>query len=86
MLKKFDELSENTKKLIIQRTKRCDACRYCVQTDKTGKRPFAAIKVSEGSTMCPYYPGFNFAFEQLTKQDVDWIIDFLTDMERIVTR
>lgn len=86
MLKKYDELSENTKKLILQRTKRCDACRYCVQTDKTGKRLFAAIKIMEGSVLCPYYPGFYFVFERLTRKDVDYIISFLIDMEKVLTQ
>jgi hypothetical protein len=84
MLKRFDELSENTKHLILQRTKRCDACRYCVQTDKTGKRPLAAIKLSDGTARCPYYPGFNYSFERLMKQDVDSIIAFLSDLEKLV--
>jgi hypothetical protein len=84
MLKQYDELSENTKKLILQRTKRCDGCRYCIQTDKTGKRPMAAIKLVDGTSRCPYYPGFNYSFERLSKEDVDNIIAFLTDLEQVV--
>lgn len=86
MLKHFDILSENTKKLILRRTKPCDGCRYCIQTDKTGKRPLAAIKLIDGTKRCPYYPGFNFTFEILNKQDVDFIISFLTDLESKIIR
>ena len=78
-------LSENTKFLILQRTKRCDGCRYCTQTDKTGKRPFAATAMQDETQLCPYYPGFNYTFERLTKKDVDCVMDFLTDMEKLVT-
>lgn len=85
MLKRFDDLSDKTKQLIRLRTKICDGCRYCIQTDKTGKRPIAAIKLSDGTARCPYYPGFSFTYEMLTKQDVDDIMAFLTDLERIVT-
>jgi hypothetical protein len=84
MLKRFDDLSENTKQLILQRTKQCDGCRYCIQTDKSGKRPLAAIKFVDGTKRCPYYPGFNYSFETLTKEDVDNIIAFLTDLEQVV--
>ncbi len=86
MLKRLDELSEKTKRLILLRTKICDGCRYCVQTDKTGKRPLAAIKLSDGTRRCPYYPGFNYAYEWLKKEDVDDILAFLTDLEQVITR
>ena len=84
MLNHYDELSENTKHLILQRTKQCDGCRYCVQTDKTGKRPLAAMKLVDGTHRCPYYPGFTYTFESLSKDNVDHIIAFLTDLEQII--
>jgi hypothetical protein len=34
MLKRFDEQSDATKELILQRTKHCDKCRYCIQTER----------------------------------------------------
>ena len=81
MLKRYEELSESSKQLILQRTKHCDGCRYCIQTDKSGKRALAAIKFIDGTYRCPYYPGFNYTFERLTKEDVDGIIAFLIDLE-----
>lgn len=86
MLKHFDTLLENTKELILRRTKQCDGCRYCIQVDKTGKRPIAAIKLMDGTLRCPYYPGFNFTYEILTKKDVDGVIALLTDLEKVVKK
>gem|GEM_PF-6993681 len=83
MLHHFDGLSEGTKKLILSRARRCGGCRYCVQTDKTGTRPRAAITISTGDTICPYFPSYTFSFEYLNR-DVDAIIDFLIDMEAII--
>jgi hypothetical protein len=84
VLKNFDTLSDNAKRLILQRTKICDGCRYCNQTDKTGKRPIAAIKLMDGTSRCPYYPGFNYTFESLHQEEVDSIISFLTDLENLI--
>jgi hypothetical protein len=84
MLKHFDDLSEETKKLIGIRNKRCDNCRYCVQMDKTGTRPLAAIAISSGENLCPYYPGYTYTYEYLSARDIDGIIAFLTDMEDII--
>jgi hypothetical protein len=82
VLKHFDELNVKTKQLILNRTKICDGCHYCNQTDKTGKRPIAAIKLMDGTLRCPYYPGFNYTFEYLHQEDVDTMISFLTDLEK----
>ena len=86
MLKHFDVLSENTRELILRRTKLCDGCRYCIQTDKTGKRPLAAIMLIDGTKRCPYYPGFYFTFESLYKKNVDCIISFLKDLENVIIK
>ena len=45
-------------------TKTCDGCRYCVQTDKTGARPLAAIPL-RGKNKCPLYPGFTMNWREL---------------------
>ncbi len=84
ILNTYDTLSDQTRTLVKQRTKRCDFCRYCIQTDKTGKRPLAAIIMEDGTGFCPYYPGFNYVFEQLNELEVDWIIAFLIDMEKVI--
>ncbi len=86
MLRRFNDLSPNTQKLLRRRTKICDSCRYCIQTDKTGTRPMAAVKIADGTARCPYYPGFSFTYECLTKKDVDDILAFLTDLEQVVIK
>jgi hypothetical protein len=61
---------------------------YCMQilcTDRQDRKsPLAAIKLSDGTARCPYYPGFNYSFERLMKQEVDSIIAFLSDLEKLV--
>lgn len=84
ILKRFDELSERSRRLIQQRTKPCDGCRFCVQTDKTGKRKLATIRLSDGTGRCPYFPGSYYTYERLTGDDVDDILAFLTDFEQVI--
>ena len=64
-------------------TKRCDGWRYCVQTDKTGKRPLAAMKVG-GKMLCPYYPGFSYARTTLTVERVKQVTALLTALEKLI--
>jgi len=42
----FDTMSAKNKNFVVNRTKKCDGCRYCVQTDKTGTRPLAFVQVN----------------------------------------
>jgi hypothetical protein len=42
--------------------------------------------MNDGTDLCPYYPGFNFTFERLTKYEVDHIIAFLSDLEKLVLK
>ena len=48
-LEHFQEMPAAVRDFVMSRVKRCDGCRYCVQTDKTGKRPLARIPVQYGS-------------------------------------
>lgn len=84
-LEHFDEMPANVQDFVISRVKRCDGCRYCVQTDKTGKRPFARIAVQyEGKayTLCPYYPGYSFWWTGIDDTLSDYIIGLLSFMDR----
>lgn len=45
-LNHFDSMNQKVKDFVIERTKNCNGCRYCVQTDKTGTRPLAYIPVA----------------------------------------
>lgn len=63
LLDRFAALAPDMQAFIFQHTKTCDNCRYCVQTDKTNKRPLLArhLRCSEGDAIkCPLYPFFDF--------------------------
>lgn len=57
VLQSMDSLPPRVAEFIAANTKTCDGCRYCVQTDKTGARPLACVKIS-GKNKCPHFPGF----------------------------
>ena len=61
------EIWEDAKKLIFEKVKNCDGCRYCVQTDKSGMRPLAAIAV-EGVGKCPYFPSFSLRWNEVSEE------------------
>lgn len=45
MLAGFSRMDPALQDFLLSRTKACDGCRFCVQTDKTGTRPLAAVTV-----------------------------------------
>ncbi|MBE6023550.1 MAG: hypothetical protein E7231_10000 [Cellulosilyticum sp.] len=63
-LSRVDEMPNEAKRLINEKLKSCDGCRYCVQTDKSGTRPLAAVKV-EGIAKCPYFPAFSLRWNEV---------------------
>jgi hypothetical protein len=84
-LEAFDSADKNVQKFIAERTKKCDGCIYCVQTDKTGKRPFAAIKVSyqgENYNLCPYFPGYSYCWSSIDDELAERLIGMLSFMDR----
>lgn len=83
-LEEFDSMSGDVKDFVVQHTKRCDGCGYCVQTDKTGKRPPACIPVAYEQTdykLCPYFPGYTFCWSSVDEPLADQIIAFLAFMD-----
>ncbi len=76
LLNRADELTAPAKKLIEKYTKTCNGCKYCVQTDKSGKRPFAAIMV-EGVNKCPYFPAFSFRWTEINEELLKQIMALL---------
>ena len=83
-LENFDSMSDNVKNFVIGHTKRCDGCRYCVQTDKTGLRPLACIPIVHEQTaynLCPYFPGYTYCWTSIDENLADQIIAFLTFMD-----
>jgi hypothetical protein len=83
-LERFDSMDPGLKEFVIGRTKKCDGCRYCVQTDKSGKRPLARISVSDGNAeykLCPYYPGYSYTWTAVDESAVNDIIRMLDFMD-----
>lgn len=83
-LTRFADAPAPVQAFILERTKRCNGCRYCVQTDKTGKRPLAAMTVAHGGQeyrLCPYYPGWNYAWTRVEEGLVESVIGMLEWMD-----
>lgn len=83
-LEAFDRMSGTLQAFVVQRTKKCDNCRYCVQTDKTGMRPLACIPVAfEGTAyhLCPYFPGYSYSCNSMDDALVDRLIEMLAFMD-----
>lgn len=83
-LEHFDEMGQGNQAFVMERTKRCDGCRYCVQTDKGGKRPLASIPISyEGKEhkLCPYFPGYSYSWTDIDDALVDRLTAFLDFMD-----
>ena len=83
-LEAFDSADTAVKSFIARRTKKCDGCRYCVQTDKTGNRALAKIPVThEGQRydLCPYFPGYNYRWASLDEELAQRLIAMLAFMD-----
>jgi hypothetical protein len=82
----FDAMEARVQDFVVATTKQCDGCRYCVQTDKTGKRPLAKMPVSHGGrtyNLCPYFPGYRYCWTSLSEGLVDNMIALLDFMDRL---
>ncbi len=59
LVKSYENMDDELKALVFERTKTCDGCGYCTQTDKTGKRPCLALPLTfnnETLLKCPLFP------------------------------
>lgn len=67
LLNNFDSMEAELKEFVVKKNKKCDGCRYCVQTDKTGKRDLIFITVSfdKEYNLCPLFPGFNYCWDHM---------------------
>lgn len=84
LLSFYNEMDEILRKFIVTVTKKCDNCRYCVQTDKTGKREKAyAVTALEGRkyALCTYFPGYYYTFTELNELIVGCMIKILSFMD-----
>jgi hypothetical protein len=83
-LKAFDSMTETLQGFVVAHTKKCDGCRYCVQTDKTGLRPLACIPAAVGQkeyNLCPYFPGYSFCWTSIDNDLADHLIEMLSFMD-----
>jgi hypothetical protein len=63
LLNHYDEMEYALKELCFIRTKVCDNCGYCTQTDKSGRRQKLALPLKyPGGVMlkCPLWPWFSW--------------------------
>lgn len=63
ILKFYDQMDDELKDMVFNKTKTCDGCGYCVQTDKTGKRPKLAQRLEFNGVAklkCPLFPSFEW--------------------------
>jgi len=86
-LNNFNSMEINTQKFIISHNKKCNGCRYCVQTDKTNTRPFAYVTINyEGinNNLCTYFPGYSYCWTSINDELAKQIIDILTFMDKYI--
>lgn len=77
VLHSYDKMDEELQMFTFHRLKTCDDCGYCIQTDKSGKRPCLALDLvceNERQKKCPLYP--NLSWNYRSKSD-------LTNMRRL---
>lgn len=82
LLKQSDKMNNQVKNFIINTSKKCNNCRYCIQTDKTGKRPLIFIKV-DGYKICPLFCGFQYRWKSLNHETVKNMIEMLKFIDEV---
>ena len=79
MLNAYNEMEKEFQELIFKRLKTCDGCGYCTQTDKSGKRPRIALKLTLGETTankCPLFPYlFWYRIDGKTRGEITGLFD-----------
>lgn len=83
-LEAFDSMDDELKNFVIEKTKKCDNCKYCIQTDKTGKRPKAFVTVKHNDkkyNLCAYFPGYTYCWTSIDDNLADKLIEMLSFMD-----
>ncbi|MCL2055609.1 MAG: hypothetical protein FWH02_00125 [Oscillospiraceae bacterium] len=84
-LENFDTMEKPLQAFVVSKTKKCDKCGYCVQTDKTGSRLLAYTAVEfegKGYKLCNYYPGYGYSWTSIDDGTADMIIEMLSFMDK----
>lgn len=85
LLGRFDEMDDAVKGLVIARTKKCDGCGYCTQTDKTGQRPRQTVTVQHGGqehSLCTLFPGFSYVWTKVDEAEAKQMIGLLAYVDK----
>lgn len=83
-LEAFDRMDAHLQEFVVACTKKCDSCRFCLQTDKTGKRAKAYIPVTHHSTtyqLCSYFPGYSYCWSSINEALADNLIAMMLFMD-----
>jgi hypothetical protein len=88
LLKQFDLMDDRQKAFVISKTKKCDGCGYCTQTDRTGshKPQFVSVVYNGEHNLCMLFPGFTYIWTRINDIAASNIISFLSWMDRILCR
>jgi len=84
-LQAFDSMDNKLQRFVVDRTKKCDVCKYCVQTDKSGTRPLAYIPITYENNqyrLCTYFPGYNYSWNNIDDDLANELIDMLSFMDQ----
>ncbi len=82
ILKNQNKMNEKVKSFVINTSKKCDNCGYCVQTDKTGKRPLVFFTVEEFN-ICPLFCGFQYRWKTIDPILADYMIEMLQFIDEL---
>ncbi|MCL2362196.1 MAG: hypothetical protein FWC73_10340 [Defluviitaleaceae bacterium] len=88
IIESFDVMSAGLKKFFMKHVAKCWNCKYCIQTDKTGKRPMAYIPTvyeEKSHNLCTYYPGYGFRWTNLDDSLAEELMEMLAFMDGLWT-
>jgi hypothetical protein len=86
ILNNFELMDDELKAFVVRSNKKCDNCRYCVQTDKTGTRDLIYISVNfdREYKLCPLFPGFDYCWDYMDHELAENMIRHLSFINRIL--
>lgn len=88
-LGQFAAMSKQLQDFVITHIKKCDGCRYCVQTDKSGKRPLICTKIQYGQeehVLCPLFPSGSYRWHCIDDALADRLIELLEFMDNLLPK
>ena len=85
VLKFYNQMDAELKAMVFNRTKTCDGCGYCIQTDKTGKRPRLTMLLElngDKKPKCPLFP--SFTWDSISKEMISKVKKLLEFSESVL--